>query len=337
LTDRGASQGAQRRKRVGVIGTFVWDVIHGRDPAQAPLEEWGGITYALGALDAALDDTWEIVPLIKVGSDLAHEARDFLRTLRHMAPDAAPLEVPYPNNRVTIRYHSDERRSEYLRGGIPGWSWLGLEPLLSDLDALYVNLISGFELDLETAQLVRQHFDGVVYCDLHSLLLAVNPDGLRVPHPIPNVAGWMQCFDLIQVNEDEMRLLAPDALALAATALASGVSIINVTLGARGVVYFAAPRIERLFDMARTHLVGAEAIDGPIRTALVPAHPTRDVSGGDPTGCGDVWGATYFARLLVGDNLGDATSAALRAAARNVDHRGATGLAPYLRGELSVS
>ena len=315
----------------------MWDVIHGRDPAQAPLEEWGGITYALGALDAALDDSWEIVPLIKVGSDLAQQAREFLRTLRHVAPDALPIEVAYPNNRVTIHYHSDQRRSEYLRGGIPGWSWLGLKPLLGDLDALYINLISGFELDLETAQLVRQHFGGVIYCDLHSLLLAVNPDGLRVPQPILNVAGWMRCFDLIQVNEDEMQLLAPDALALAATAMAGGVSVINVTLGPRGIVYFAAPGIERLFDIDRAPLVGAAAIDGPIRTALVPAYPTRDVSGGDPTGCGDVWGATYFARLLVGDNLVDATSAALRAAARNVDHRGATGLAPYLRGELSVT
>ena len=33
--------------RIGVIGIFVWDVIHGRDPRDAPVEEWGGITYAL--------------------------------------------------------------------------------------------------------------------------------------------------------------------------------------------------------------------------------------------------------------------------------------------------
>ena len=33
------------------MGSFVWDVIHGRDPRDAPVEEWGGITYALGALD----------------------------------------------------------------------------------------------------------------------------------------------------------------------------------------------------------------------------------------------------------------------------------------------
>ena len=324
-------------RRVGVLGTFVWDVIHGRDPVQAPLEEWGGIAYALGALDAALDDTWHIVPIIKVGTDLAAKARDFMTTLRHLAPNGAAVAVPYENNRVTIYYHSSARRSEYLRGGIPGWTWLGIKPLLGEIDALYINLISGFELDLETAQLIRQHFTGPIYCDIHSLLLAVNADGLRTPRPLANVAAWLHCFDVVQVNEDEMQLLAPDALALAATAMASGVSVINVTLGARGVVYFAAPYFEQLSDLNRAMLPASSAATGAIRTALVPAVPARGTDDGDPTGCGDVWGATYFARLLAGDKLGDAMASALRAAARNVDHRGATGLASYLRGELSVS
>ena len=34
--------------RVGVLGSLVWDEIHGRDPLAAPVEEWGGIAYALG-------------------------------------------------------------------------------------------------------------------------------------------------------------------------------------------------------------------------------------------------------------------------------------------------
>ena len=140
--------GVSRRKRLGVIGTFVWDVIHGRDPQSAPVEEWGGITYALSAFDAALPPDWELVPLVKVGEDLAPQAREFLGGLRRVAPDARPIDVPYRNNRVELFYTDAERRSEVLSGGIPGWSWLGLAPLVRDLDALYVNLISGFELDL---------------------------------------------------------------------------------------------------------------------------------------------------------------------------------------------
>lgn len=325
------------RRRLGVIGTFVWDEIHGRDPSQAPIQEWGGITYALAGLDAALSDEWEIVPLIKVGSDLAQRARDYLATLRHLAPDGSVIEVPYPNNRVTLRYESSERRTEQLTGGIPGWHWLGLKPLLTGLDALYVNLISGWELSLETAQLIRQQFSGVVYCDMHSLLLAVDADGYRVPQIVPNVASWMQCFDLLQVNEDELALLATDPMALAAAAMAAGVSVINVTLGARGAVYFAAPKFEHLSDVRRSSLPSSGALSGAIRTSLVPAVQSHKNGTGDPTGCGDVWGATYFARLLAGDKLGDAIDAAMHAAARNLTHRGATSLASYLRGELSLT
>ena len=321
-----------RRKRLGVIGSFVWDIIHGRDPRETPVEEWGGITYALGALDASLPDDWEIVPILKVGSDLSQRAREFLKTLDKIAPDGHPIEVPQQNNRVNLYYMSAERRCEKLTGGVPPWSWLGLKPLLHGIDALYVNLISGFELDLETAQLLRQHFRGPIYCDLHSLVLAVQPSGARVPQPLPNVAEWCRCFDLLQVNEEELAMVAPDPMTLAATALGAGMRCLVVTLGSRGLVYFAAPDFERLVAPSRGALGEAT---GPVRTALVPAALTRTRAPSDPTGCGDVWGATYFSRLVAGDKFADAMRAAVRAAARNVEHRGATGLAHHLRGELS--
>jgi hypothetical protein len=322
-----------RKKRVGVIGTFVWDIIHGRDPRDAPVEEWGGITYALGAFDAALPAEWEFVPILKVGYDLAQSARHFVAGLERVAPGASPIEVPHPNNRVALHYQSDERRCERLTGGVPGWSWLGLKPLLKDLDALYINLISGFELDLETAQLIRQNFRGPIYCDLHSLLLAVQTDGMRTLQPLPNPAAWCRCFDFFQVNEDEMSMMASDPVSLATTALAEGVSSVAITLGSRGVIYFAASGFDYLSDLQRRHLAPPS---GAIRTARVPAKLARHATNGDPTGCGDVWGATYFSRLLAGDKLDAAIDRALDAAARNVDHRGATGLADYLRGELST-
>jgi hypothetical protein len=332
------------KRRLGVIGTFVWDVIYGRDVRSVPIEEWGGISYALAGLDAALPDDWEIVPLIKVGSDLGARAQAFVRSLRHAAPDAALVEVDAPNQRVELHYHTEDRRSEFLSGGVPGWSWAGLKPLLdlARVDALYVNFLSGWELDLETMQLLRQHFRGPLYCDLHMKVMAVQPNGLRTPEPLPNVADWCRCFDLLQVNEDEMAMMAPDPMALSATALAAGVSCLVVTLAKRGAVYFAAPGFDAITDLPRrsglsTSPRGGTGALGAVRTALVPAEHARVANGaGDPTGCGDVWGATYFSRLVAGDKLGDALRAAHRAAARNVEHRGATGLANFLRGELSL-
>jgi sugar/nucleoside kinase (ribokinase family) len=296
---------------------MVWDTIYGRDPARGPVEEWGGIAYALAALDATLRDDWEIVPLIKVGRDLAPRSATFLRTLRHVAPGARFVEVPESNNRVTLRYADDARRSERMAGGVPPWTWPELGPMVRDLDALYLNFISGFEMTLETALQLRLGFPRFIYADLHSLFLGKEPDGLRVLRPLPEAPAWFGCFDAVQLNEDEMAQLGPDPLAVAAGALARGCTTLCVTLGGRGAVYFTGD---------------------PVRTARVPPPPGEGAgAAGDPTGCGDVFGATVTAGLLQGAAIEDAVRDGCRLAARNVAHRGATGLRDHLLGRLATA
>jgi hypothetical protein len=245
---------------------------------------------------------------------MAARAREFLGTLRRLAPGARCVEVPVANNRVVLRYESTERRCERMSGGVPAWTWTELGPMVRDLDALYVNFISGFEMCLGTAESLRRAFRGTIYADLHSLLLGMHGDGIRVLKPLPEAPSWFGCFDVIQVNEDEMRQLGPDPLTLAAGMLEAGVTALIVTLGPRGVVYVSGHST------------------GPARTALVPA-PRSDGTI-DPTGCGDVFGAATFARLLAGEQLEAAIAAGASAGARNAGFRGATGLSSYLRGEL---
>lgn len=313
--------------RVGIIGSLVWDLIYGRDPLAPPLEEWGGIAYALGGLDASLPSEWEIVPLIKVGRDLAPEAQELLRGLERLTPGGRCIEVPAPNNRVVLHYNSSERRCERMSGGVPGWTWPELGPMVRDLDAIYLNFISGFELCLGTAQALRRGFAGPIYADLHSLLLGMHQDGMRVLQPLAEAPVWFGCFDLVQLNEDEMRQLSPDPLSLSAQALAAGVDLVVVTLGARGAAYVAAPGFDSLAGAGRP-------ADSPAaRTALIPG---AVIDALDPTGCGDVFGAAAFARLLAGDGVEAALRHATAMAGRNAVLRGAGGLARHLRGELLV-
>lgn len=298
---------------------MVWDTIYGRDPAQPAVQEWGGISYALSALDATLPDDWQIVPLIKVGRDLAPKANDFLRSLRHTPHAARFLEVPEPNNRVTLRYESAERRCEQMTGGVPSWTWAELGPLVHDLDVLYINFISGFEMNLDTAQLLRRGFRQTMYADLHSLFLAKDAGGLRIPQPLPEAPAWFGCFDIVQLNEDEMNQLGTDPLAIAADALRQGCTTLCVTLGSRGAAYFTG---------------------NPIRTELIPAplmHPPAFDQIVDPTGCGDVFGGAVIAALVGGAGLVDAIRVGNQLGARNLTHRGATGLRDHLMGKLSVA
>jgi hypothetical protein len=307
---------------------MVWDTIH--RASEPPVEEWGGIAYSLVALDAALPPDWEIVPLIKVGRDLAPRANAFLNELPHRAPSARFVEVPQPNNRVVLHYQSSVRRTECLTGGVPGWSWSELGPMVRDLDAIYVNFISGWELTLETARCLRQGFTGRTYADLHSLFLGMAHGGMRVPQPLADAAGWFSCFEVVQVNEDEMHRLGGDPLANAATALGAGVRLLVVTLGPKGAVYFTSP----LSPLPMGEGNRASPAGGPIQTARVPVPAVTGE--GDPTGCGDAFGATLCARLLAGAPIETAIRDANTCGARNFSCRGAGGLMHSLRGGIAV-
>jgi len=319
-------------KRLGVLGTMIWDHITGRDPREAPLEEWGGISYALAALDASLPAGWRVVPLVKVGRDLAPRAQTFLRGLSRVAGDARFVEIPGVNPRVRLSYREGDRRCEGLTGDVPRWTWDELGPMVLGLDALYVNFITGFECDLPAAQALRRAFAGPIYGDLHSLALGRKPDGERYYRPIEEALAWLSCFDVVQVNEDEMGQLGSDPFALASRALENGVSAVCVTLGSRGAVYVTAGD-GRPFGWAVRGETRPAARPGLVRTARIAAED-QPVSG-DPTGCGDVFGATLAARLLQGDDLEAGIREANRMARRNVTHRGASGLARHLQGQLA--
>jgi hypothetical protein len=206
-----------------------------------------------------------------------------------------------------------------MAGGVPPWTWAELGPLVRDLDAVYVNFISGFEMNLETAQLLRRGFPRFIYADLHSLFLGKEANGLRVLRVLPQAPAWFGCFDVVQLNEDEMSQLGPDPLAIAADALRQGCSTLCVTLGARGAAYFTG---------------------NPIRTERIPApavHPPAFAQDIDPTGCGDVFGGTMAAALVGGATLEEALRAGTMHGTRNLSHRGATGLRDHLMGKLSIA
>ena len=332
----GAAQGLPRpagsrsMRRLGVVGTLVWDMIHGRDPVGPPVEEWGGIAYALGGLDAALAADWEIVPLIKVGRDLAPQAARLpARTLARLAPGrplhrgarpeqpgGAPLSVGGAALRADVG-----RRAR--RGPGPELGPAGARSRRA-LRQLHLRIRdgprhgAGAAPGLPGPDLRRPAQPAFSGCSATACACSS-----RCPMRRPG----SRCFDVLQVNEDEMRQLSPDPLALAATALGAGVALLVVTLGARGVVYFAAPGFDGL---GSDRAPAAGDTPRPDRTGPGARRSTRSIRPGAATssarpaspGC---WRAT---------GAETAHPRRQRAAARNAALRGASGLARHLRGEL---
>ncbi len=281
-------------KRLGVLGTLVRDTIHlpaGGPPARG----WGGIAYALAGFELALPQEWTLVPLVKVGRDIASRAFPFLRSFATIGDLDAVCLVPEANNRVELTYRTQSERVEVLSGGVPGWAHDEMGDVLPTLDALYLNFISGSEVDLAGAERLRDRFDRPTYADLHSLFLDIADDGRRSPRYLPSGERWVRCFDTVQMNENEFKLLLPemaDPWREAARAMAGRAGTLVVTRGAEGV-----------------ELLIRDPGGGPPRRQHVPV--AGGSAPGDPTGCGDVWGATFFAARLGG--------AGLRAAARHAN------------------
>lgn len=292
-------------KRLGVLGTLVRDtIIHPAAPG--PVRAWGGIGYALAAFEAVLPDGWDTVPIVKIGADLHAGATSFIRSFNRVGDARFLRMVPEPNNRVELVYANDSDRIEILRGGVPGWTVREVGEFLSDLDALYVNFISGMELTLAGAKRIRDGFAGPSHADLHSLFLGVESDGRRVPRYLRCSEEWAGCFDTVQMNEDEFAMFSRDAAdpaRAAAPAFEGRVRMIAVTRGSEGVKVIAAGR------------------DGDPAVWAVPT--SSGPASGDPTGCGDVWGAAFFSGVLAGADRGTAITYAQAVARCKLRCRGA--------------
>jgi sugar/nucleoside kinase (ribokinase family) len=317
---------------VGVLGTMVWDTIWRGSDVGSPVEEWGGISYALAAADAFRPGKTRIRPLVKLGHDLAERGFRFLKELSVLETDQSIVVADSPNPRVELHYTGPERRTERLSGGVPEWTWEELKPRIAGCDALYVNFITGCEFGLEVARQVRDGFDGPIYVDVHSLTLATGPRGERIRCSLDRPSEWLACFDVVQVNQDELAALSAyrgDPWAFAADIVGRDTRLLFVTLGAEGAAYVMSPEALPLERTGRERLEKLAAL----RTGRVAVEP---VEGGDPTGCGDVWGMTVFRSLLDGVELEEAMGRANEAASRSATHRGASGLNRFLRGEIDL-
>lgn len=310
--------------RLGVLGTLVLDTIYrpgnGADQTKQSLTDWGGIAYSLCALEAGAPEGWEILPIMKVGEDLREEADELLRELTRIRSLEGVITVPEKNNRVDLYYHSGPRRCEKLSGGVPGWSWRELAPLAESCDALIVNFIAGWELDLESAQRLRAAHRGPIYADVHSLLLAVGPDGVRTLQPLPDWPDWRECFDFVQMNDEELDALtaageSPETTAR--EALERGPRTLFVTHGAAGASWWTRDR------------TGEE----DVAMGTEPSEPVPEAHS-DPTGCGDVWGAACATAILEGKTAAGAVRRANFLAGAAARHRGTTGLTEALRSAI---
>ena len=265
--------------KIGLIGTINRDTIIRADGIQ--INSWGGVLYNLKYLSS--DKHFVIYPVINIGGDCVREITRILSSMPGVGIDFINV-VQEHNNHCHLTYSDFSRKSEILTGGVPPLKYSQAKPLL-DSDLILVNFISGRDIRLRELERLRENYKGLIYIDLHSLILGRRKTGRGVRRYMRRPREWERyaaCADILQLNSSEFELLAGrKADKKTVTDFyrrhMTGSQLLVITLGQKGCLLVSGKH--------------------RIRARLIESFAVRKVF--DTTGCGDIFAAGFIREYLV--------------------------------------
>lgn len=167
----------------------------------------------------------------------------------------------------------------------------------NQFDGILINMITGYDLDLEQLRLIRNSYKGLIYFDVHTLSRGVDENMKREFRPIPESEMWLANIDILQCNENELRTVIDKVEAEAAdNILKLGPKILIITKGDKGVTAYVRKKTE----INRYNLEAGKVL------AI------------NKIGCGDIFGAVFFYSYLCAENILESLKLANKIAALSV-------------------
>src|SRR5689334_12965855 len=156
-------------KRIGIIGQPCIDEIiapNGELTSQA----FGGIFYSYAAAERAVRESGadvEFLPLTWTSNPDREAILPFYAVLPHFKDLSKLFPADSLTNRVRLVYTDDTHRTEHCPVILPPMtpeelSWVDL----ASLDGLFINMISGFDISLETLKWIRKQTDAYIHLDI---------------------------------------------------------------------------------------------------------------------------------------------------------------------------
>jgi sugar/nucleoside kinase (ribokinase family) len=281
-----------------VIGHLCHDVIHPVDEPE--VSSYGGIYYSVATLAALLDHSDRVIPVFGVNT------KDYDPLIKHFkerfpnVDTSGVFTFDEPTNNVHLFYKDKQTRIECSKDIAKPIPFERIKNFLK-VDGILVNMISGFDIKLETMDEIRlavREKDIPIHFDFHSLTLGIHENFERYRRPISDWRRWVFMTDTVQLNEEEIAGLPLEPSTEAQTVghlLTLSVKGLTVTRGERGVSVFSNQHKK----------VIRKDIDG------LPIERSRD-----STGCGDVFGAAFHLYFVKTKDLVAAATIANKVAAQ---------------------
>ncbi|HEX9614723.1 MAG TPA: carbohydrate kinase family protein [Bacteroidota bacterium] len=298
---------------ITVLGHLCYDAVHlpGQEGGSPPERRLGGIAYTIAALAAMTTERDRIVPVVGVGESDRDELLQWMKAYPQVSTDGV-FTFKGKTNEVHLFYEggSDARIecSKHISQPIP---FETIRPFL-DTRGILINMISGFDITLETLDRIRMETRDKgtpIYFDFHSLTLGIDREYRRFRRALPDWRRWCFMLDTIQMSEEEAAGMTTehyDENDLVNQLMPLMVRNLLITRGSNGA---------RLIHQEHKKLTRH---DFP-GIALTPSP--------DPTGCGDVFGAVFFAKYLETGSGAQAAETANKVAAFHTTYSGSEQLA----------
>ena len=165
---------------------------------------------------------------------------------------------------------------------------------INSFDGILINMITGFDINLQQLKEIRQEFHGLVFMDVHTLSRGLDENLKRNFRPVPDVNEWLSCVDILQANEGELKTISrkENEIGAAGEILKSGVKIFVLTKAEIG---------------ARVYTLNNNEIISIFKSSF-------KIKNRNMIGCGDVFGAVFFYTYIKTEDLYKSLSVANTAA-----------------------
>jgi hypothetical protein len=295
--------------RIGIVGQPCIDEIIGPD-GTIRSRSLGGVLYSYAGMERAMRESGAQDSFLALTwySRLDAELLDPIYAQLAHLESRPQWETDALSNRVRLIYQSDAERIEHCASILPAITSEELSQInLAELDAIFVNMISGYDISVETFEWIRRAApDAHIHLDVHALILGNLSTEIgvgRTPRGVQNWQRWLRVSDSIQMNELEAAWIrAPDITSEHPLLDSIRELAMSESWRTKSIIITRAERGATLFNLDE-------------HSEFTVA--TEPVSVIETTGSGDVFGSQFVYSLLQTRNSEVALHAAVNAASLN--------------------